>query len=315
MSTQNSTSAAFLKGNPIMKAASPSTFTTNHNDFNTPWVEDICIFNVVSSSNILPIILPLPTTITNDVVTSWVTDSCSHENGIVAVEKNQNIIVGGGSSPSTTTLNDLFPSNFRDLFKSYSMLLPGGLPKSHPDVINFPAFENYLNSLLPRFQPGGVEESAALAAANFCWKDHSDVVSILNSTSSIEDLLASVQQQSFSDQSRFTMKSALYFPCDPKFDLLCRLGCEGAIIDVDPDFKNQPIPQKYRKLEKQLKNVFATHAVKAVRAKRGLILRTDSIPPFGSQRTVLAWIGLDRLFGSSYYSQFSFFQGGLPHFV
>jgi hypothetical protein len=81
------------------------------------------------------------------------------------------------------------------------MLLPGG--------INFPAFENYLNSLPPRFQPGGVEESAALAAANFCWKDHSDVVSILEPTSLIEDLLASVQQQSFSDQSRFTMKSAL----------------------------------------------------------------------------------------------------------
>jgi hypothetical protein len=118
MSTQHSPSAAFLKkGNPIMKAASPSTFTY-HNNVNTPWVEDICVSNVVSSSNILPIILPLPTTITNDVVTSWVTDSCSHENGIVAVENNQNNIIGGGSSPSTTTtLIDLFPSNFRDLFK------------------------------------------------------------------------------------------------------------------------------------------------------------------------------------------------------
>jgi hypothetical protein len=57
------------------------------------------------------------------------------------------------------------------------------------------------------------------------------------------------------------------------------LGTDGAVIDFDPDFTNQSIPLKYRRLEKQLQKVFSMHAVKAAKANRGLILKMDSIPP------------------------------------
>jgi hypothetical protein len=139
-------------------------------------------------------------------------------------------------------------------------------------------FENYLNSLTPRFKPGGVEVAAVSAAADFSWDDYSDLVSVMTPSLKIVDMLKAILVKSSSNQSRFTAASTSALSDDPNFDLLLAIGSEGAIIDVDPLFVKQSIPQSYRKLEKQMVKVFSHHAVKSARANRGLILRTDSIP-------------------------------------
>jgi hypothetical protein len=246
-------------------------------------VSDVYSYN--NNSIIHPFTQSSPSLQNNNIVTPWVTGPCcSHLHDINGAASKTSVSVFGASvlsSPlASQQISNFFPTDFSNTLSSYASLLPKGyLPKSHLDVINFSRFESYLASLLPRFKPGGVEEATANAASGFCWNDHSDLVSVLNPSSSIESLLVDMREQSFIDQSRFTLHSALCFPNDPSFDLLCKLGTEGAIIDVDPSFTNQSIPLGYRKLEKQLQKVFSMHAVKAAKAKRGLILKTSTIPP------------------------------------
>jgi hypothetical protein len=180
---------------------------------------------------------------------------------------------------NVTSFNCSFlSSDFSNFLQSYHRLLPIPSNNSNNCSINLPVFENYLNSLTPRFKPGGVEVAAVSAAADFSWDDYSDLVSVMTPSSKIVDMLKAILEKSSSNQSRFTAASTFALSDDPNFDLLLAIGSEGAIIDVDPLFVKQSIPQSYRKLEKQMVKVFSHHAVKSARANRGLILRTDSIP-------------------------------------
>jgi hypothetical protein len=223
-----------------------------------------------SKGNSIPSSFPSHPVVCHDAsVALWVDDN----SGETTSGSHKNV-----SEVCTTSCSSCSFPSFNNLLQSYSHLLPI-TPNPNSAAATLPDFDKYLNSLIPRFKPGGVEDAAISAAEDFSWENYAHLVSTMSPLSTIEGLLLDVSVRSSSNQSRFTAASAEVLSDDPDFELLLEIGEKGATIDFDPLFVKQSIPQKYRRLEKRMMKVFSLHAVKAVKQDRGLILETSSIPP------------------------------------
>jgi hypothetical protein len=95
-------------------------------------------------------------------------------------------------------------------------------------AVTLPDFEKYLNSLIPRFKPGGVVEDAAISAAASC--ENYAHVSTMSPLFTIEGLLSGALMRSFSNQSQFTQFTAEVLIDDPDFEFFLRIGEKGATI-------------------------------------------------------------------------------------
>ena len=143
-------------------------------------------------------------------------------------------------------------------------------------------FANFLISLIPKFSKGAFQKEAATASAHVeITEDILDIDdSILRATGSI---LSTIQlKQSANKHSRFNAeRCARLFSEDPNYSILLELASIGAIIDTDPNFIPQCVPEDFRHSEIALTKVFQKHALDSWVKGRGLLIREETLQSTG----------------------------------
>ena len=139
-------------------------------------------------------------------------------------------------------------------------------------------FVNFLVSLAPRFSKGAFQQVAINASSNASIPDSVLDVDdqILLSTGSI---ISTIQlKQSNNKPFRFnTERCDRLFSDDPIYLVLSELASTGAVIDTDPEFVPQCIPEDFRHSEITLTKVYQKHALDSWSKGRGLLLRTETL--------------------------------------
>ena len=143
-------------------------------------------------------------------------------------------------------------------------------------------FVNFLTSLIPKYCKGAFQQAAA-AASSHIFIDESvlDVDdSVLSSTGSILETIQ--KKQSINKPFRFNKERCnRLFSEDPNFLLLMELASIGAVIDTDPTFINQSVPEEFRHSEITLSKVFQKHALDSWGKGRGLLIRLSTLKSTG----------------------------------
>ena len=123
-------------------------------------------------------------------------------------------------------------------------------------------FVNFLVSLAPKYSKGAFQQVAINASANVEIPDSVLDVddAVLLSTGSI---LSTIQlKQSVNKPFRFNRERCdRLFSDDPNYSILSELASIGAIIDLDPEFVPQCIPEPFRNSEITLSKFFQKHAL------------------------------------------------------
>ena len=138
-------------------------------------------------------------------------------------------------------------------------------------------FVSFLVSLIPKFSKGAFQQVAANASANVeiteAALDMDD--SVLLSTGSILETIK--LKQAVNKPFRFNIERCnKLFADDPNYPILYELASIGAIIDTDPLFIPQCIPEDFRHTEITLTKVFQRHALDSWSKGRGLLLREQT---------------------------------------
>lgn len=139
-------------------------------------------------------------------------------------------------------------------------------------------FVNYLISLRPKYCKGAFQQLAAKAAAHITISD--DVLdfddNVLLATGSIFDTIRTKQARH--KPFRFNQERCdRLFKDDPYYLILLQLATIGAVIDTDPLFTPQCVPEDFRHTEVTLTKVFQKHALDAWSKGRGLLLRESTL--------------------------------------
>ena len=125
---------------------------------------------------------------------------------------------------------------------------------------------------------GAFQQVAANASANV---EISEAVldvddSVLLSTGSILETIK--LKQAVNKPFRFNIERCnRLFAADPNYPILYELASVGAIIDTDPLFVTQCIPEDFRHTEITLTKVFQKHALDSWSKGRGLLLRVETL--------------------------------------
>jgi len=158
-----------------------------------------------------------------------------------------------------------------------SLALPVSLaPEFFEDPVAI--YTNYLVSLQPRFSKGAFQDIAAFAAKDVTIPDSVLDVddSTLLTTGSIFDCIQ--LKQAINKPNRFNAERCeRIFSDDPNYSTLMELASVGAIIDVDPQFVPQSIPEEFRHSEVRLSKVFQAHALDSWTKSKGLLLRMSTL--------------------------------------
>ena len=143
-------------------------------------------------------------------------------------------------------------------------------------------FISFLVSLIPKFSKGAFQQVAAIAS------DHIEIPdtvldiddSVLLSTGSILETIK--LKQASNKPFRFNIeRCSRLFADDPNYPILYELATIGAIIDTDPQFVPQCIPEDFRHSEITLTKVFQRHALDSWSKGRGLLLREETLQSNG----------------------------------
>lgn len=105
---------------------------------------------------------------------------------------------------------------------------------------------------------------------------------VLRDSRSLWQTVASKQAAQKAGRFNAARCQALYAG-DFNFPLLMELATRGAIIDPDPEFIPQPIPEDFRPTEITLSKVFQGHAIESWEKGRGLLLRVNTLQEVDQQ--------------------------------
>jgi len=148
-------------------------------------------------------------------------------------------------------------------------------------------FASHWQELRSIYYKGAFHSVAAAAASSIVITDSMlDVDDFVLDDS--KSLLATVSaKQAAQKPSRFNAERCkqLYF-YDEDYELLMELATRGAIIDPDPDFIPQSIPEEFRSTEVILSKVFQAHAIDSWLKGRGLLVRMATLLKTDQQRLV-----------------------------
>ena len=153
------------------------------------------------------------------------------------------------------------------------------------------AFSEHVRKLQFEFRKSAIFDNAEAAAAGFEWPPTAltaDRDALLR-LGSVAAVIANKHNKRREAGFNIDRVNTLYSD-DPAFGLLQDLAVTGAVIDIDPDFRNIPSAAQERAITTTIPKTIGVHTMNLIDKGRGVLLPLDSIPE--ADLTALSFCGL-----------------------